>query len=178
MQRGAQSPGRCARGVTWPTARARSDGSFPVLAGQHASVVVKQLADIRSGLRDNPIMYPFATTLTDAQELADLAAYVSSLKSREANGRGPGRALELGQRLYERDCASCHGAKAEGDESKLFPLLAGQHYRYLLRQVTDIRSGSRRNANPEMVRRIRTYTTRDLEALADYTSRLQRPQRD
>ena len=34
------------------------------------------MADIRAGLRDNPTMYPFAATLTDAQELADVAAYI------------------------------------------------------------------------------------------------------
>ena len=37
------------------------------------------MADIRAGLRDNPTMYPFAATLTDAQELADVAAYIEKL---------------------------------------------------------------------------------------------------
>lgn len=37
-----------------------TDGTFPQLAGQHHNVLVKQLADIRAGNRDNPTMYPFA----------------------------------------------------------------------------------------------------------------------
>jgi cytochrome c553 len=49
-------------------------GSIPQLAGQHGSVLIKQMADIRSGLRHNPTMYPFATVLSDPQDLADLAA--------------------------------------------------------------------------------------------------------
>ena len=31
-------------------------------------------------------------------------------------------------------------------------MLAGQHYKYLLRQITDIADGRRRNANPDMVK--------------------------
>ena len=38
----------------------KKDGTFPQLAGQHREVLVKQLADIREGNRDNPTMYPFA----------------------------------------------------------------------------------------------------------------------
>ena len=36
------------------------DGTFPQLSGQHAKVLIKQLADIREGNRDNPTMFPFA----------------------------------------------------------------------------------------------------------------------
>ena len=35
-------------------------GNFPQLAGQHSTVIIKQIADIRIGNRDNPTMYPFA----------------------------------------------------------------------------------------------------------------------
>ena len=37
-----------------------TSGTFPQLAGQHKEVLIKQLADIREGNRDNPTMYPFA----------------------------------------------------------------------------------------------------------------------
>ena len=56
-----------------PSGAGRPDGTFPQLAGQHTTVLIKQMADIRAGLRDNPTMYPFAATLTDPQELADVA---------------------------------------------------------------------------------------------------------
>lgn len=36
------------------------EGTFPQLAGQLKGVLIKQLADIREGNRDNPTMYPFA----------------------------------------------------------------------------------------------------------------------
>lgn len=156
----------------------RPDGNFPLLAGQHTTVLIKQLADIRSGLRDNPIMYPYATTLTDPQELADVAAYIQQLRQSERNGQGSGLELETGKRLFRRDCASCHGGDGEGDATKFFPLLAGQHYRYLLRQAMDIRDGRRRNSNPNMVRVIKPYTDKEIDAVVDYMSRLPRPSRD
>ena len=62
-----------------PSGAGRPDGTFPQLAGQHTTVLIKQMADIRAGLRDNPTMYPFAATLTDPQELADVAAYIEGL---------------------------------------------------------------------------------------------------
>ena len=36
------------------------DGYYPQIAGQIDSVIIKQLADIRSRNRDNPTMYPFS----------------------------------------------------------------------------------------------------------------------
>ena len=62
-----------------PTGAGRSDGTFPQLAGQHSTVLIKQMADIRMGLRDNPTMYPFAKEMTDPQDLADTSAYINSL---------------------------------------------------------------------------------------------------
>ncbi|MFQ5615191.1 MAG: 3'-5' exonuclease [Anaerolineales bacterium] len=43
-----------------PSGAGRPDGTFPQLAGQHRTVLIKQIADIREGRRDNPIMYPFS----------------------------------------------------------------------------------------------------------------------
>jgi len=79
-----------------PNGAGRPDGTFPQLAGQHTTVIIKQIADIREGRRDNPIMYPFARTLTDSQELADVAAYIETLPIPANNGKGPGTNLELG----------------------------------------------------------------------------------
>ena len=160
-----------------PSAAGRPDGTFPQLAGQHTTVIIKQMADIRAGLRDNPIMYPFAATLVDPQELADVAAYIQTLKVPHDNGKGPGAApdLETGKKLYARDCETCHMKNGEGDGKKFYPVLAGQHYKYMLRQATEIRDGKRRNANPDMVKVIKTYSDKEIDAIVDYMSRLEMP---
>jgi cytochrome c553 len=160
-----------------PSGAGRPDGTFPQLAGQHATVLIKQMADIRAGRRDNPIMYPFAITLVDPQELADVAAYLQTLPIPTGNGQGPGTDLATGERLYKRDCVQCHGPQGEGDVAKFYPVLAGQHYEYMLRQIRDIAALRRRNANPDMVKVVKEYKDAELQAVVDYMSRLHWPER-
>ena len=160
-----------------PNGSGRPDGTFPQLAGQHARVLVKQIADIRAGRRDNPIMYPFAIMLTDPQELADVAAYLQSLPIPPGNGKGPGIDLSEGEKLYRRDCVQCHSDRGQGNAEKFYPALAGQHYEYLLRQIRDIAASRRRNADPDMVKVVQGYRDDQLQAVVDYVSRLSRPER-
>jgi cytochrome c553 len=47
----------------------------------------------------------------------------------------------------------------------------------MLRQITDIRDGRRRNANPDMVKVVKKYSDGELSAVVDYMSRLQWPER-
>jgi cytochrome c553 len=162
-----------------PSGAGRTDGTFPQLAGQHTTVLIKQMADIREGLRDNPTMYPFAKELTDAQELANVSAYIEKLCIPVDHGmyEGPDAAKQVaaGKDLYEKQCKECHGANGEGLKEKFYPVIAGQHYKYLLRQMTDIRDGKRRNANPDMVKIIKPYTNEQLVAISAYQSSLSMP---
>ncbi len=162
-----------------PSGAGRPDGTFPQLAGQHTTVLIKQMADIRAGTRDNPTMYPFAATLTDPKELADAAAYIESLCIPAEHGKyeGADAAMQVakGKELYEKQCLDCHGKTGEGVKDKFYPVIAGQHYKYLLRQMTEIRDGHRRNANPDMVKVIKPYTNDQLVAISAYQSSLVMP---
>ncbi len=153
------------------------DGSLPVIAGQHRNVLVKQLADINAGNRDNPTMYPFAIpgALGGAQAIADVTAYISKLPMNPAPGTGSGEDLEHGEKIYQRYCVECHGTQGEGDESKYYPRIHGQHYRYLVRQSKWIREGKRRNANRVKMQQLSEFSDRDIEAVMDYVSRLRPP---
>lgn len=157
-----------------PDGRGRPDGTFPQLAGQHPEVIIKQLVDIREGRRRNPIMAPFAEALLDAQELADVAAYIETLPppSPDAASASADRDRGPGRRLYERDCRGCHGARGEGDPERFVPMLAGQHEPYLLRQIRAIAAGRRDNAHPEMERTVSRYTDAELRAVVDFATRL------
>lgn len=159
-----------------PSGAGQPDGSFPQLAGQHPVVLIKQLADIRAGVRSVEVMQPAAAQLKDPQELADVAAYLKSLPIPRDNGRGDGAALDEGQELYQRDCLSCHGRSGEGNAKKLYPVLAGQHFKYLLRQGTAIRDGGRKNADPKMVKVMKSYTDAQVTAVVDFMSRLVMPE--
>ncbi len=153
------------------------DGTFPQLAGQHRTVIIKQLADIREGNRDNPTMYPFAlpSEIGGPQAIADVAEYIATLKMNPEPGKGPGTDLQLGEKLYKENCVRCHGEKGEGNAEKYYPRIEAQHYEYLLRQYQWIKEGRRRNANPDMVEQIKNFTERDTKAVLDYVSRIPAP---
>lgn len=55
------------------------DPSYPILAGQYESYLVKALADYRAGRRTNPVMAPMAANLSD-RDIEDLAAFYASLE--------------------------------------------------------------------------------------------------
>jgi cytochrome c553 len=163
----------CHRPEGWGTL----DGSYPQIAGQLRSVIIKQLADIRARNRDNPLMYPFSVPriLGGPQQIADVAAYVAQLPMNPRNGVGPGNDLALGDQLYKDNCVKCHGKLGEGDEKEHMPAIAGQHYSYLVRQFDMIRTNRRKNADSKMVKQIKGFTPRQEAAVLDYTSRLRPP---
>ncbi|MDH5483665.1 MAG: c-type cytochrome [Gammaproteobacteria bacterium] len=149
------------------------DGSFPVIAGQHQNVLIKQLEDIRSRSRENPTMYPFsdAETIGGEQALLDVTAYIARLPVDPSPGQGSGKQLALGKTIYQQRCTQCHGDNGQGNNEALFPKLRGQHHAYLLRQLKWIRDGYRQNSNPVMVEQTKTLTDVELDAVADYLSR-------
>ena len=150
------------------------EGIYPQIAGQLRTVIIKQLADIRARNRDNPLMYPFSvpSILGGPQNIADVAAYVAGLPMTPSNRVGPGTDLELGEQLYRDNCVKCHGRHGEGIEKDHGPMIAGQHFHYLMRQFDMIRNNRRKNANASMVKQIQGFSPRDQTAVLDYTSRL------
>jgi len=157
-----------------PEGWGQTEGTFPEIAGQHRTVLIKQLEDIREGNRDNPTMYPFAlpSEIGGAQAVADVTEYISRLPMNPENGIGPGTDLEHGKKLYADNCVRCHGQNGEGAGEKYYPRIQGQHYNYLVRQYQWIKEGKRRNANPEMVEQIKNFSDKDTFAVLDYVSRL------
>jgi len=155
-----------------------SDGSVPQLAGQHTKVIIKQLADIRSGHRDDPKMFPFASEsqIGAAQGIADVAGYIDTLEISVATGRGKGDDLERGKKIYAKNCVRCHGTEGQGDNDSYIPRIQSQHYAYLVRQFEAIQHGMRGNADPDMVAQTLDFTDRDIGAVLDYTSRLEPPE--
>lgn len=148
-------------------------GKFPRLAGQQAGYIVKQFAEFRSGKRHNDTMAIMAKSVADA-DLADIAAYFASQKLVAGDRR---EADPLGRNLFLNGdagrgilpCAGCHtSAQPEN------PRLAGQHRRYLQKQLIEWRAGERRNSPGGIMNAVaQGLTDREIDVLADYLSSLQ-----
>lgn len=161
-----------------PEGWGKRSGIYPQIAGQLPSVIIKQLADIRSGNRGNPMMYPFASgrILQSAQDIADVSAYVSQLPMTRNNGKGSRSRAKRGEALYEQYCTECHGSKGEGDDKERIPLVQGQHYEYLVRQFEWIRIGRRQNADDEMAEQIQNFHAGEMYDVLSYASYLSPPE--
>ena len=172
LDRGAQHFMECAS-CHGASGGGTPDGAVPRLAGQHSSVLVKQLVDFRYGQRSNTRMEPRADRhhLESAQDMADVAAYASQLTDSAPVGIGPGDHVADGAALYGRACQTCHGASAEGDARARIPRLAGQHYAYLRRQIYDAIEGRRPNIAIAHRTLLAHLDQDDVVAVADYLSR-------
>ncbi|MBL7003737.1 MAG: c-type cytochrome [Gammaproteobacteria bacterium] len=149
-------------------------GHYPQIAGQLKDVIIKQLLDIRSGLRGNPMMAPFTSErfLPTSQSIADVSGYISQLPMTDKNGIGPGFAIEKGKKLYVKHCEDCHGKEASGEIRRQVPALRAQHYNYMTRQFNWIKNGIRKNGDKEMIKQIQEIPFTDWQSILDYTSRL------
>ena len=153
-----------------------SDGTVPAIAGQHGSVLLKQLVEFRHDQRWDERMQHFADRhhLATAQELTDVAAFASALPRFPAaiESVGDGTSLREGASVYFRVCEACHGPLGQGDALRFRPRLAGQHYAYLLRQLTETAAGGRPGMDPAHVTRLRVLSPEQIRGVADYLSRM------
>jgi len=157
-------------------ATGRANLAIPRLSGQHASVILKQIVDIREGRRINTPMKPILEEkYLSLQNFADIASYLATLPVSAEQEKGPEADLERGKALYESSCAGCHGSHGEGRAELFFPVLAAQHYSYLLREMWLIREGGRGNSNAAMAAVLKGYGEEDLRALASYAASLPPP---
>jgi cytochrome c553 len=154
-----------------------TDGAVPRIAGQHFPVLVKQLVDFRNGRRRDFRMEDLAQHqhLRDAQDIADVAAYVNGLDSGGTPGTGDGSRSTAGALLFGARCASCHGADGRGNAATAVPRLAGQHYGYLVRQMYDAVDQRRSTLVEIHASKIEPLDYDQVRGIADYLSRIVPP---
>ena len=149
--------------------------SFPKLSGQYAAYIQKQIHDFQGGTsRSDPIMSGMAATVTDKQDLLDIAAYFASQK--QMKGESP-VVNEVGRIRFmdNNGCVSCHGVNGKGLSSgnSSAPVIGGQHKDYLIKQLNDFKSGARTNEQSGMMSMIAGFMDdAQIEAVADYISGL------
>lgn len=175
VERGRELFGICAK-CHGPDGEGTVDGRVPRIAGQHASVLQKQIIDYRHDRRWDPLMEHIADdhNLGDAQAIADVTAYVSDLDRKVANGSGPGdsQSLQIAARQYSQLCSSCHAEEGAGDSKRAIPRISGQNYEYLRRQIYDAVDGRRPNFSREHVRLLARLNHEQIMGMSDYLARI------
>ena len=119
---------------------------FPKLSGQYAAYIIKQIKDYQSGARKDPVMSDMAATVTENQDLLDIAAYFASQK--QMKGEKPeDNAWAKIRFTDDNGCATCHGKNGKGlaPNNPIAPVIGGQHKKYLVKQLKDFKSHTRTN---------------------------------
>ena len=154
-----------------------SDGSRgiptnPILQGQHADYLVKQLSEFKSGKRDNAIMKPMASTLSD-DDMRNVAAFYASKTAKPGQSKNPAT-VELGKKIWRGGiaekavpaCAGCHGPTGAGVPAQ-YARLGGQHAEYAGAELGLFRSGKRGNS-PQMATIAARMSDAEIAAVSDY----------
>ena len=146
------------------------DKVTPVIWGQMEGYLYLQLRDFKKGARQNEIMSQVASTL-ERDDMMNLAAYFAakpwpSLGQPSAPDEDASKAMTANASV---GCSGCHLDKFQGTGT--IPRLAGQNHDYLVKTLTDFRTGARAN-NPGMTSLAKATSEPDLAALASYLAGL------
>ena len=152
----------------------------PSLAGQRQAYLIKQLADFAELEREGDQMHAVVSkaALNEPAVWADVSFYLSGLQPARFPETADGGGVELGEAIYQEQCAACHEEDAAGDADGFVPSLRSQHYSYLVRQMRSLSASHRLNVDPDLVRFLDSFETDEITAVADYLSRLRGPVRD
>lgn len=177
-QRGATTFEQCAS-CHGADGAGQVSGTVPRIAGQHYRVLVRQIVDFRHGKRWDYRMEGVAAShalMSQPQDIADVAFHVSRMSRDGAPGVGDGQFVERGASIYAGRCASCHGARGEGDDRQQVPRLAGQHASYLSRQIYDAVDGRRPPLARSHGKWFKPLVFEDVLGVSDYLARLGLPE--
>ena len=120
--------------------------AMPIIAGQDAAYLKKQIGDYAAGKRLSAEMEPYAKQVLNLG-VDDVAAYFASRRREPTPIPSPADAVARG-RSAAAQCASCHGPQGQGDAAKLIPSLAGQAPGYLREQMLLFKQDRRSPGDP------------------------------
>jgi cytochrome c553 len=165
-------------------AQGGKQGKYPRLAGLPYEFLVEQIKRFQDRSRPNmPMVEHVEERQLPDRDIFDISRYLSEMKLAtrlppidesapdfdayqrllDADKiiqipRSKGD-IKAGEKMYKKECRSCHGRAGEGDNKDAVPMLAGQYTEYLWRQVDLYIKGVR----------VHDKDDPDEELLADFT---------
>jgi cytochrome c553 len=159
-----------------------NDGSrglptYPILQGQHAEYLVKQLTEFKAGKRKNAVMSGMAMTIPSAEDMKHIAAFYASKSAKPGFAKNKDT-VALGEQIYRGGiaskqvpaCAGCHSPNGAGIPAQ-YPRIGGQHAEYAEAQLNAFRSGERANS-AQMMSIAAKLSDKEIKAVADYVAGL------
>ena len=156
----------------------------PVLAGQGAEYITRQLQHFKSGVRVNSMMNAMVGSLTP-DDMVALGIYFSQQKPKSGTAKDPAL-VKTGQSIFRGGvaaaglpaCSACHSPNGSG-MPKNYPRLAAQHADYAYAQLKAFKAGERgadkdgKDVQGRIMRAIaQKMSDEQMKAVADYTAGL------
>lgn len=143
---------------------------YPKLAGQTARYLYLQLKDFKEGRRSDPQMSPMAANLSK-EDMHAIADYFAAQKQAPSTYSVDGTKVTDGKKIADAAlCTMCHMGGFTGQNE--IPRVAGQHYEYIVKQLTDFREKKRTNDAGNMTSVSRGLSDEDIDKLAQYITSL------
>jgi cytochrome c553 len=154
----------------------RGSPANPILQGQHADYLVKQLTEFKAGKRKNAVMNGMAAPLSE-DDIKNVAAFYASKEAKPGFSKDKDTVV-LGEKIYRGGiadrmvpaCSGCHSPNGAGIPAQ-YPRLASQHADYTEAQLNAFRSGARANS-PQMTAIAAKLSDKEIKAVADYIAGL------
>ncbi|MFZ2973924.1 MAG: c-type cytochrome [Ferribacterium limneticum] len=194
LEKGKEINGTCAACHS-DNGQGGKKGEYPRIAGQQVKYIESQLRNFRSRTRVNIPMFPYTQEreLSD-EDIKDISAYLSGivLDTKMPTYVGTEDALTKllmaekvmiipraegdlanGEKLYQKQCAACHGKTGRG--RGMFPMLVGQYTNYLQRQVDLYLKGDRPHDEEGTVGLLNALKPQDIQDILAYLTSIQEP---
>jgi cytochrome c553 len=143
---------------------------IPALAGQTARYLYLQLKDFQEGRRVNDMMTPMVVGLS-RDDMREIAAWFEAQRLIPRPFAVDPLKAKLGQAKAEETlCTMCHLGGFLGQND--IPRVAGQHFDYVVKQLTDFKARRRTNDAGNMTAVSSTLSDADIENLGHYLAGL------
>lgn len=139
---------------------------FPILAGQTSRYLYLQLRDFQEGRRVNELMTPMVAGMT-RDEMREISDYFAKQKPPLQTFKTDPEKARLGKlKADETLCTMCHLGGFAGQNE--VPRVAGQHFEYIVKQLSDFKARTRTNDAGTMTSVANTINAQDIDNLAHY----------
>lgn len=157
-------------------AGAKPIAGSPVIAGQNAVYLLRQMTEIADGTRSSvpvKVMKPVIDKTTP-DERKVLAEWLATQKPAEAQVGDRAKAEKGAELFDENGCIGCHGADGLKPLAD-YPFLAGQRKDYLMVQIKAIRDEIRSTRRTRMMTaNVRKFSEAQVEQVAEFLSQTKR----